>query len=89
MRFYEILSEAGLAEPVEVTEAEQKAILAKTMIHYAGRGMVADLKRVKAEGSSAEEIQGEAYRLARRKALQNILIDLTHEEIQLTSYVQV
>jgi len=87
MRFYEILADAGLADQIEVTEAEQKAVLGKAMMYYAGRGMVADLKRMKEQGAGADEIQGDAFRLARRKALHRALIEITREEIQLRDYI--
>ena len=83
MRFYEILADYGFAEPIEVTEKEQAAVLSKTIMHYATAGMVADMQRVKKEGNEAEEIQGEAFRRARRKALINALEDITSNEIQL------
>lgn len=88
MRFYEILSDVGLADQIEVTEAEQKAVLGKAMMYYAGRGMVADLKRVKDEGPNSKELQGEAFRLARKKALQQTLRQITNEELQLRDYVR-
>ena len=85
MRFYDILAEVGLAEPIEVTEAEQAAVLSKTIMHYATAGLVADLQRVKNEGKDSEEIQGEAFRRARRNALIRVLDYITKNEIQLCS----
>ena len=88
MRFYDILAEAGLADPIAVTEAEQAAVLSKTIMHYATAGLVADLQRVRKEGNESDEIQGEAYRLARKKALIRALKEITDKEIQLRNYVQ-
>lgn len=88
MRFYEILSDVGLADEIQVTEAEQRAVLFKTTMYYAGKGMLADMQRIKAEGPTAEELQGEAYRRARTKALQDALRSITDEEIQLQNYVR-
>lgn len=88
MRFYDILAEAGLADPIAVTEEEQAAVLSKTIIHYATAGLVADLQRVRKEGNESDEIQGEAYRLARKKALIRALKEITDKEIQLRNYVQ-
>lgn len=87
MRFYEILSGVGLADEIVVTEVEQKAILAQTVFHYASAGMVGDLSRIKKEGPEAEELQGKAYLLARKKALFRALKEIVDNYIDLRLYV--
>ena len=89
MRFYELLSSVGLADEIEVTEAEQKAVLTKALMHYAGRGMVGDMTRLKKEGTTAEEIQGEAYRLSRKEALFRTIKEIVDKDIRLTDYIQI
>ena len=55
---------------------------------YELKPLVADLQRVRKEGNESDEIQGEAYRLARKKALIRALKEITDKEIQLRNYVQ-
>lgn len=87
MRFYEILAAVGLADDFEVTEVEQRAILAQTVYHYASMGMVGDLTRIKREGTGADELQGKAYILARKKALFRALNEIVKDDIDLRYYV--
>lgn len=87
MRFYELLSDCGLAEPIQVSEAERKAILGETLIKYASAGLVGDLTRLKKEGTSAEELTGKAKLLARRNALRAALTWIIDNEIDLRQYV--
>ena len=88
MRFYELLSSIGLADEIEVSEAEQQAVLTKALMFYAGRGMVADMTRLKKEGRTAEEIQGDAYRLSRKEALFSTIKEIVEQDITLTLYFQ-
>lgn len=89
MRFYEILAGVGLADEIEVTEAERKAILTKALMHYAGQGMVGDMTRLKKEGTDADELKGEAARLARKTALFRALKEIVDNDIILTDYIQI
>lgn len=67
--YYNILSEYGLAVPVEVTEDEQKRIWQRTVNDYARRGMIGDVNRLKQSGTSDPELAQGAFALARRRAL--------------------
>lgn len=87
MRFYEILSKCGLAEPIRVSDAERKAVLGATLMRYASAGLVGDLTRLKKEGANAEELKGKAELLARRNALRSALDWIISEEIDLRKYV--
>lgn len=87
LRFYEILASVGLVDEIEVTDAERKAILSQSFYEYAAAGMVGDLNRLKKEGESADELQGRAYRLARRKGLERAFRDIVESEIQIIDYV--
>lgn len=89
MRFYDILAGVGLADEIEVTEAERKAVLTKALMHYAGQGMVGDMTRLKKEGTDADELKGEAARLARKTALFRALKEIVEEDIRLTDYIQI
>ena len=89
MRFYDILAGVGLADEIEVTEAERKAVLTKALMHYAGQGMIGDMTRLKKEGTDADELKGEAARLARKTALFRALKEIVEEDIRLTDYIQI
>lgn len=89
MRFYDILAGVGLADDIEVTEAERKAVLTKALMHYAGQGMVGDMTRLKKEGTDADELKGEAARLARKTTLFRALKEIVDNDIILTDYIQI
>lgn len=87
MRFYQILAGVGLADEVEVTDAERRAVLEQTAIHYASSGMVGDLTRLKREGLDSVEIQGRSYIAARLRTLRDAFKEMIKDEIQISDYV--
>ena len=87
MLYYNILSEKGLAEPVEVTEVEQKYIWQRTVTMYAQKGYLGDVNRLKASGINDPELQHGAFALARRKALKAAFDGIITRGIKLPEYI--
>lgn len=88
MLYYTYLRELGFAKDVQVTEDEQKEILRRTIAQYAMKGYIGDMNRLKESGTGDAEIQPEAYRLARRKALKDAFDFCIKNEIELAEYVK-
>lgn len=88
MLAYDNLANVGLADPVNVTEREQQAILADMLAEFSRKQMVADKAQLKRDGIKAEQIQFPAYRLARRNALKATFDWMIKEEIQITDYIK-
>ena len=88
MLYYEMLASSGLAESIEVTMAEQREILQRTIAGLARENMTGDVNRLKKEGPGAKELQGKAYAIARRKALRSVFDWMVKNEIQITDYIK-
>ena len=88
MLAYEELATVGLAEPFDVTPQEQQIILRRTLFELTQREMFGDKKRVEQQGINAPDIQHDAYRLARYKALKRTFAEMVAEEIQITDFIQ-
>lgn len=89
MLAYDIMADVGLADDVVVTPEEQQIILRRTLYGLAKRQMVGDIKRIEQQGINAPDIQYDAYRLARNKALIRTFTEMVCEEIQITDYIQI
>ena len=85
--YYNLLSGAGLAKPIEVTEAEQQAILLRTIVHHTKEGNVYEANRLKKEGINADDIKGDTERYGRRKELRAVFEDLMKRNIKLENYL--
>lgn len=88
MLAYNMLADLGLADPVNVTEREQQAILSDMLAEFSRKQMVANKAQLKRDGIKAEQIQFPAYRLARRNALKATFDWMISEEIQITDYIK-
>ena len=88
MLVYDGLANVGLAEPFDVTPQEQQIILRRTLFDLAQRQMVGDKKRIEQQGIKSPDIQHDAYRLARYKALKRTFAEMVAEEIQITDYIK-
>ena len=87
MLYYNILANAGLAEPVEVTPEEQKEIWQRTINAYARKGMLADINRLKESGITDPELEYGSFALARRKALKGAFDRIIKEGYNLSERI--
>lgn len=88
MLYYNALADAGMVEPIEVTEQDQREIWQRAINAYARDGMVWDVNRLKERGHDAPELSDDAYNLARRKALKRVFDDLITKGIELSNYIR-
>lgn len=86
--FYNILSEYGLAVPVEVTAEDQKQIWQKTVNAYSRRGMIGDVNRLKANGTGDPELEGGAYTIARHRAIKAVFGKLIEQGRTIEDFVK-
>ena len=84
MLYHEALAGIGLAKHIEVTPAEQQAVLNRAVMRFAWKGYTADAARLKKKGIEAEEIQHDAFSLARRKALRAAFQYIKENDINLS-----
>jgi len=89
MLCYQMLSDAGLADEIVVTLAEQRIILQRTINAFIGKGYIADAESLRKEGVASKEIKHDSFALARRKALERTFAWMVEQEIQITDYVKV
>lgn len=88
--FYSILSDSGLAEPIEVTDEERKAVFGKILMQMTMKGASAgEIHRFKERGIGASDVEQGAFQSARRKALEKTFADLKKQEIKLEDYVRI
>ena len=86
--YYKLLSDAGLAPKFEVTEAERREVFNRVINHLAKSGQVAERRRMEEEGPGAEELQGRAIGVARRKALVAAFEQMRGAGIKLGDYIK-
>lgn len=86
--FYNILSEYGVAVPVDVTLEEQKYVWQQSINEFARRGMVGDLNRLKGQGPDAPELETAAYSMARHKALRKTFSMLIEQGKHVQDFIQ-
>lgn len=89
MLYHNELAGVGLAEKIEVTEAEQKEIFHRTLNAMARKGDIGDFNDLKKAGHTAESIQPGAYGIARRKALQTTFDKMLVKHIEITDYIKI
>ena len=87
MLYYNILTQVGIAPKIEITEQEQKYAFQQALNHYARRGLVGDMNRLKSEGITSEELQHDAFKFSRRKALTEALEKVYQEGINLRELI--
>lgn len=88
MLYYDFLADVGLADEFVVTLDEQKQIYQRTMNHYARKGMVGDMRRLEQAGPNAPELQQKAFKLSRRKALEDAFAKMRNNNIEITDYIK-
>ena len=88
MLYYDTLAAVGLADEIEITLAEQKAIWQRSINEFAKRGMIGDVNRLKNQGTAAPELEHGAFVFARRKALKRTFEWMVEHEIQITDYIK-
>ena len=88
MLYYRLLSDAGLAPEIEVTIEEQKTILIRTVGLLVRKGEIRDARRLELAGPTADEIQPDAFKLARRRALIKAFERIKAENIDITDYIK-
>lgn len=88
MLYYQILSDAGLAPEIVVTEEEQNDILKRTVHQFIGKGYIGDAQSLRQAGPNAPEIQNDVYALSRRKALKAAFTKMVADGINITDYIK-
>lgn len=88
MLYYDELAAVGLADKIEITLDEQKAILQRTINDYARRGYIGDVNRLKESGTDDPELEHGSFVLARRKALATTFRRMAEQEIKITDYIK-
>lgn len=88
MLVYDGLANVGLAEPVNVTEQEQRAIFERTLFELSQQQRIGEMNELKRTGHRAEQLQSSAFQLARRKALKAAIESIVNDEIQITDYIK-
>lgn len=88
MLFYDILAGVGLADPVEVSLADQRDVLQRAALEFVRKDMMYDAARLKKEGPSAKELEHGSFSRARRRALLAAFDMIIENEIQLDNYIK-
>lgn len=88
MLCYDTLAAAGLAEKVEITLADQKEILQRTINDYARRGYIGSVRRLQRTGTDDPELEYDSFVLARRKALAATFRRMVEQKINITDYIK-
>lgn len=85
---YNVLAEAGLAEDMVVTPAEQRHLLQRTIGDLLRGGYAFDADRLRQEGVEAQDIKHGAMTMARRKALARTFDAMLEDDVQITDYIK-
>lgn len=88
MLCYDTLAAAGLAEKVEITLADQKEILQRTINDYARRGYIGSVRRLQRTGIDDPELEYDSFLLARHKALVATFRRMAEQGINITDYIK-
>ena len=88
MLFYDILAGVGLADPVEVSLADQREVLQRAALEFVRKDRMYDAARIKQEGPRAKELEHGSFVLARRRALVAAFDMIVENEIQLDDYIK-
>ena len=86
--FGNILSEHGLAVPVNVTPEEQKQVWQRTVNDLARRGMVGDVNELKQNGINDPRLEHGSFVLARHKALERIFSELIEQGVRIADRIK-
>ena len=88
MLFYNLLESVGLAPEIVVTTDEQKAAFEQTIKDLANLGKYRDVKRVKSDGQESPEVSGNAYIIARRRALESAFENMVANGVSITDHIK-
>lgn len=86
--FYNILSEYGLAIPINVTPEDQKAVWQRAVNDYARKGMIGDVKDLEKNGVGDPRLEHGAYVLARHKAILSIFKEFVRKGQRIQDFVK-
>lgn len=87
--FYGILADAGLVRPVEVSDAEKRAVLGYMLNEMAMRGASrGEIYRQKQRGITASEVQSQAFVNVRRRMIQEAFEEMKNKQINIEDYVK-
>ena len=89
MLYHKMLSDAGLADEIEVTLQEQTIILQRMLTEYLDAGKFGDYNDLCKKGTSAPELEYGSIALARRRALERAFARMADEELQITDYIKI
>ena len=87
--FYNILSEYGLAVPINVTPEDQKAVWQRAVNDYARKGMIGDVKDLEKNGVGDPRLEHGAYVLARHKALLKVFNDFVKDGVSIREKIHI
>ena len=87
MLYYNILAGVGIAPKIEITEQEQRYAFQQALSYYSRKGLVWDMNRLKSEGITSEELQHDAFKFSRRKALTEALEKVYQDGINLKELI--
>lgn len=88
MLYYDILSAAGLADEIVITDDEKKHILQQTLNSFAKQGRFLEMQRVKRDGTDSPDVKHRALQQSRRKRLIDAFQRMMEQGIDITNYVK-
>ena len=80
------MSEVGLADPVEVSEEDEKEVLQKAIAYYAMKGQIGRVKEIKER--RGEDLEYEKYEHTRRRVLKEAFRRMVERNVILTDYIK-
>lgn len=88
MLFCGVLADVGYMEPGTLSEIEQESILRHFIASYAAAGNTGAVKRLKEQGTEAEEVRFEAGVKARKKALKETFSRMREQGVNIEDYIK-
>lgn len=88
MLFCGVLADVGYMEPGTLSEIEQESILRHFIASYAAAGNTGAVKRLKEQGTEAEEVRFEAGVKARKKALKETFSRMREHGVKIEDYIK-
>lgn len=85
MLYYNLLSEAGLAEEVTITPEDEQEVMRTAIAFYARTGSVGAIKRLREQGPG--ELRQESFVLSRKRALREAFKRINDKGIELNKYI--
>ncbi len=88
MLFCGLLADVGYMEPGTLSKSEQESILRHFIASYAAAGNTGAVKRLKEQGTEAEEVRFEAGVKARKKALKETFSRMLEQGVKIEDYIK-